>query len=78
MDSKDQNPVNSHPDEWLVGVKEGARMVGIAPYTLRKYAWQKRIVRYKVGRRVLFRIADLKNLLEQCRCEADPDFKLGR
>ena len=78
MNTKDHNPMNPPPDERLVGVKEGAAMVGIAPFTLRKYAWQGRIVRYKVGRRVLFRVADLKDLLGRCRQDAKPEFELGR
>jgi len=66
------------PEDRFVDTNEGGPMVGIAPYTLRKWGWQGRVVSYKIGRRRLFRVSDLKALLERCRSEADSEMAIGK
>lgn len=55
-----------------------AQRTGLAPYTIRKWCWQKRIPSFKVGGRRLIRKGDVEDLLARCRDEADPEVKLGK
>jgi excisionase family DNA binding protein len=48
-----------------VGLKEAAKMIGIAPRTLRKYAALRQIPSVKLGNRLLFRVADLEQFLKE-------------
>lgn len=69
---------NRQPKDRFVDAEVGGPFIGVAAYTLRKWGWQGRIPRYKIGRRVLFKVSDLMDLMECCRQEADPELKLGK
>jgi excisionase family DNA binding protein len=47
-----------------VRLEEAAAMIAVAPRTLRKWASEGRIRSVKLGSRLLFRVADLEQLLK--------------
>ncbi len=47
----------------LVDAEDGSRITGLAPATLRKMAWQRRIRSFKVLKKLLFRREDLERLV---------------
>jgi excisionase family DNA binding protein len=58
----------------LLSVKEAAEVLGLSPFTLRTWILHRRIRHVRLGRRVLFRKADLErhiaaNMVETAECE---------
>jgi excisionase family DNA binding protein len=47
----------------VVDAETGARMTGLKPATLRKWAQERRIPSLKVGNALRFRVADLRALI---------------
>lgn len=52
--------------ERLLNNNEAAELLGISPYSLRGKVSRREIKFVKFGRRVLFRKADLMELIEKC------------
>jgi Helix-turn-helix domain len=59
-------------DDRNVSLKEGAKQfVGVSPYTLRRWSvYERRIPYIKLGRRILFRVGDLRAFVKAGRIEA--------
>jgi len=55
-----------------VGIVEGANIIGVSPYTLRRWINQKRLPFYKLGRRVLLSRDDLEQFIEAGRVDQRP------
>lgn len=49
---------------------EGAEYMGISPHTLRSWTRERRIPFHRVGRRIVFALADLEKFLADNRVEA--------
>ena len=54
-------------DEHSLNLKEAGQFLRLSPHTVRAYARTRRMPHYRVGRRLLFRIADLEAFLERHR-----------
>lgn len=48
-----------------VGLEEASAMVGVSARSLRKWAADRRVPSVKLGSRLVFRICDLEQLLEE-------------
>lgn len=66
-------PATSNIHPLAVGLEEGAGMLGISARTLRKMASDGRIPSVKLGRRLLFRVRDLEQLLARAVRNAGND-----
>ena len=52
-------------------LKVAARRLGVSPHTLRAWAiYQRRLPHLRLGRRILFRLADLEEFEARCRIPA--------
>jgi excisionase family DNA binding protein len=49
----------------LLSFKEGAKFLGLSPYTLRLWSYQGRFPTVRLGRRVLLKKEDLEALVER-------------
>ena len=57
---------------------DAARRLGVSPHTLRAWArYQHRLPYLRLGRRLLFRRADLDAFEEACRVQAWPEAREG-
>jgi excisionase family DNA binding protein len=48
-----------------VGLEEASAMLAVAPRTLRKWATDRRVKSVKLGSRLVFRISDLEQFLDE-------------
>jgi excisionase family DNA binding protein len=48
-----------------VGLEEASAMLAVAPRTLRKWATDRRVKSVKLGSRLVFRVSDLEQFLEE-------------
>lgn len=58
------------PMSHLLSVKEAAKELAVSPHTVRAWTSQRRIPFIKLGRRVLFEMADLEKVIKTGRVEA--------
>lgn len=59
----------------LLNLAEAAKELRLSIYTLRAWAWQRRIPIVRLGRRVLMRREDLETLINRNRVEADQSLR---
>jgi len=50
-----------------VGINEAARVIGLSPWTIRKYIANGKIAAIRIGRRVLIEPSELLRLIEDAR-----------
>jgi excisionase family DNA binding protein len=50
-----------------LGVREAANLLGISPWTVRKYVRHRRIQAVRIGRRVLIEPSELRRIIESGR-----------
>jgi hypothetical protein len=51
-----------------LGLKEAAKVTGLAPLTLRfKAVYAREVTYYRIGRRLVFRRRDLEAFMQRCR-----------
>lgn len=49
----------------LIGVEDGAKMLGISTPTLRIYAYKGKVASVKLGRRLLFEVSELEQFIAE-------------
>lgn len=58
-------------DNGNLSLRAAARRLGVSPHTLRAWAvYQRRLPHLRLGRRILFRLADLEEFEARCRIPA--------
>lgn len=62
----------------LLNIPEGAKLLRLSPNTLRAWIFQKRVPIVRLGRRVLFREADLEKMIQNGLQEVKESKKLKR
>jgi len=58
-------------EDSLMTLKEVARRLSLSPSTVRSWTYQGKISFIRLGRRVAFRDADVKRLIERNRVESE-------
>ena len=56
-------------DKLALGIDEAAGLIGLSPWTIRKYVSTGRLSVVKIGRRTLIERAELERLIEEGRIE---------
>jgi excisionase family DNA binding protein len=59
-----------HDPPQRVSVEDAAPLLGVSPYTLRKWVRQRRLPFHQVGRRIVLDRTDVERFLRACRVEA--------
>ena len=67
---KAPEPANPSDTAYLMSVKAASRWLSIPVFTLYSWAQSRKIPHYRMGKRVMFAIEDLKKWLAEHRLEA--------
>ena len=63
--------------EALVPIDKAAELLGISPWTVRKYIRSKKVETVRIGRRVLIEQAEIRRIVEQGRSPDPMEPKKG-
>jgi excisionase family DNA binding protein len=59
--------------EGLLTIERAAELLGISPWTVRKYVAQDKVIPVRIGRRVLIEPQEVRRIIEESRdCTAMP------
>jgi len=56
-----------------ISVERGAAVLGVSPFTLRKWIRERRLPYHRVGRRLVLDAPDLERFFQGCRVQARED-----